>query len=405
MKIALLTQSYPPMISGASLFTGRLAEALSKSGHDVLVLAASEREESYREQRGRLTVVRLPSIPNPFRVGQRSLLWPRREVLSALQSFDPDVLHVHDAFQLAIWASRYAWRARRPCIATLHGLPSLVSAFLPLRAQAVVESGLWSYAAWLLRRFDAMVAPTKTTADLFRSRTGSTAKVISCGLDLQTFRPAPLTREHETRLRADLGLPPEAPILLHAGRLDPEKNVEAIIRAAAQVMRASPVHLLVVGDGKARAVLERLCRELGIQARCHFPGYIREQARLAEVYRMADLFSTASCIETQGLVLLEAAACGLPIVAAGCSAVPEIVMDGVNGFLVAPGDTQAMADRMLRILRDPALAGKMRRASHLASLPHDFRRSVDAHETFYNAVLHQHRLADPAAEKSLDWLN
>jgi glycosyltransferase involved in cell wall biosynthesis len=402
MKIAILSQSYPPMISGAAIFAGRLARALAASGHTVLVLAASEAEHAYREQHDRLTVIRMASVPNPFRVGQRALLWPRAEVFAALQSFAPDVLHVHDAFQLALWGSEYARRTGRACAATLHGLPSLVTAFVPPRLRGLVETGLWRYAAWLLRRFDAVIAPTRITADVFRARTGIAAAVISCGLDLKTFHPAPLSNRHEARLRADLGLPAASPIILHAGRLDPEKDVQSVVRAAARAMRASRAHLLVVGDGKDRPALERLCRTLGIGERAHFTGYVQDRGRLAEMYRLADLFVTGSCIETQGLVLLEAAACGLPIVAADCSAVPEIVVDGVNGYLMPPGQPQAMAARMLEILRDASLAARLRRASRRASLPHDFARSVAAHERFYGTLSGRRVLTGLAAAQNAE---
>lgn len=389
MKIAMLSHTYPPMISGAALFAGRLAEALAKHGHDVLVITASEQGKPHQTCCGHLTVMRLSSVPNPFRVGQRNLLWPQQQTLSALHDFAPDILHVHDAFQLVYFALTYARKNRSPCIATLHGLPSLVSVHLPQRIRPIVEQALWRYATKLLHHFDAAVAPSETAAREFESHTRLHPKVISCGIDLEQFNHLALSSIQQTVLRYELGVPSGVPILLHVGRLDPEKNVEDVVRAAAHVINSTSAHLLVIGDGIARPSLENLCRELGIQQYCHFPGYVTDSGRLADIYRLANVFFTASCIETQGLVLLEAAACGLPIVAASCGAVPELIAHGVNGFLVAPDDTGAMAESILNILRNPNLEYKMRQASRRMSLPHDFQKTVNAYESFYLLVTKQ----------------
>ena len=95
MKIAMLGQSYPPMISGASLFICHLAEALAERGNKVLVLAASDQGESYYQKSDNLTVLRLQSFPNPMRVNQRFLIWPENEILSALREFAPDLLLIN----------------------------------------------------------------------------------------------------------------------------------------------------------------------------------------------------------------------------------------------------------------------------------------------------------------------
>src|SRR5512143_3698096 len=99
MKIALLAQSYPPMVSGAAIFVQTLAEGMARRGHQVLVLTASDRPSGYSESKGNLTIRRVRSLRNPFRVGQRFALWPFREIAAALEAFQPDVIHLHDPFQ------------------------------------------------------------------------------------------------------------------------------------------------------------------------------------------------------------------------------------------------------------------------------------------------------------------
>jgi len=392
MRIAILGQSYPPMISGAALFTCHLAESLAERGHDVLVLAASDNGKPYCQQQGRLTVLRLQSYPNPQRVDQRFLLWPANEIKAALQDFSPDVIHLNEPLQLAYFARLYAQQADIPCVLTIHALPTLVSAEsieMP-GFQQIIEKGLWGYATWLTQQMDVEITPTVTISKVVEERTGIKPTVISGGVDLQTFTPDPLAPQEEAALREELGVPGNAQIILHVGRLDAGKNVRAIIQATAlsiQCLLAKNIHLVIVGDGCDKPELIRQAQELGIAEKCHFPGFICEPERLSAIYRMADLFGMASVIETQGLVLLEAAACGLPIVAVRATAVPEIVCDGINGFLVESGEVVQMAKCMSAILQDAELAERMSLESRKISLGHDFKRTVQAYEASYlNAI-------------------
>jgi hypothetical protein len=102
MKIAILSQSYPPMVSGAALFAERLANDFTMHGHEVLVLAASDHPYPYQLNSPNLSVVRCRSFHNPFRADQRFSLWPHNQVIKCLKEFSPDLIHIHDPFQLAL---------------------------------------------------------------------------------------------------------------------------------------------------------------------------------------------------------------------------------------------------------------------------------------------------------------
>ena len=121
----------------------------------------------------------------------------------------------------------------------------------------------------------------------------------------------------------------------------------------------------MVGDGRQKKHLIQLCQDLEIEERVHFTGYVSIQQGLPELYRMATVFVTASEIETQGIVLLEAAASGLPLVAVNATCIPEIVYDDANGYLTKAGDIKAMSMSLTNILNDHQLAtcmGKVSRA-------------------------------------------
>jgi glycosyltransferase involved in cell wall biosynthesis len=275
---------------------------------------------------------------------------------------------------------------------TAHQLPWFAASYLPdafgIRTQ--VEIALWMYAHRFLEKFTTILAPTVTISTIIKQMTGLDADVISYGLDLEIFHP-PLSTDHETVTRQKWNLPPRVPLLLHVGRLDTDKRVDRVILAAAQAMRASNAHLLIVGDGVQKPALIRLCRSLGIKERVHFPGFVSAQNGLPEIYRIASLFVTASEIETQGMVLLEAAASGLPLVAVRATSIPEIVHDGVNGYLTESGDIPAMGGVMGKILNDPCLGKSMGRASRTLAERHPDQETFNGHERIYHIMVQENR--------------
>jgi 1,2-diacylglycerol 3-alpha-glucosyltransferase len=389
MRIAYLTQSYPPMISGAAISAQKTAEAMAKRGHQVLVIAASDREYPYHTYTDNLNVVRLRSFNNPLRVGQRLMLSPRHKVLKLLQKFQPDVIHPHEPLQMGWIALEYAKRAHIPVTLTTHQLPWFVASYLPRSLKPFVETTLWTYARMSLKKYTTLITPTQTTARIVEEKTGLTPNVISYGLDLQTFRP-PLYSDHVSATREKLNLPSNIPIILHVGRLDTDKSVDNVIRAVRPAILKSDAHVLVVGDGCQKNHLVCLCRELDIEKRVHFTGFI-PPSELPEIYRMANIFVTASEIETQGIVLLEAAASGLPIVAVNATCIPEIVHNLVNGYLIEPGDIHTFSDALTTLLNDPERACAIGEKGRMLTESHDIQNTWVLHESLYQEMIRQNR--------------
>ena len=385
MRIAYLTQSYPPVVSGAAIVVKGLAEAMARRGHQVLVLTSSENGSPYQTIKPNLTVIHFRSYRNPLRVGQSVALWPHAGILAALRQFRPDLIHSHEPFQFSHSGRVYARWAGIPIALTAHQLPWFVSAYLPKlkMLDEVIENFFWIYSRLIIHRFDAVIAPSETVASVLAQKTGIKPQVIGFGLDPANFYPGQLSEESASSLREKFGLPRDVSVLLHVGRLDLDKHADVMIRAAALVMQKYPVHLLVVGDGTERARLIQLCQKLGIGQRCHFPGFIEHADGLPDIYRMSSVFINASGIETQGLVYLEAAACGLPIAAVRATCVPEIVHDGQNGFLARPGDVQELAACIERLVSDPVKAHAMGLEGSLLARKFSVQGSIDAHEQLY----------------------
>ena len=308
MRIVYLTQSYPPMISGAAMFARQLAEAMAERGNQVLVITSSDNGQPYLSHNGNLTVLRLRSYHNPLRVGQRFLFYPRHAMLKALREFQPDIIHTHEPLQMGKLGIEYALETRIPITLTNHQLPGSAVSYLPNRfgIRNMVENTMWKYARWVLPQFTSIIAPTQTTSTFIAKKTNVKSQTISNGLDLALFHPS-LGRDEATATRTRLTLPLSAPIMLYVGRLDLDKHVDRVVIASARILRETNVILMIVGDGSQRSALMKLCASLDIADRVMFTGCISLQEGLPEIYRAANLFVTASEIETQGIVLLEAA--------------------------------------------------------------------------------------------------
>lgn len=188
-------------------------------------------------------------------------------------------------------------------------------------------------------------------------------RVIPNGIDVERFRP----QAPSPSLRAALELPADAPVVGIVAALRPEKNHGLFLQAAAAVLADIPhARFLIVGDGPQRPALEETARRLRIDHAVHFLG---TRDDIPEILALCDVFALSSHMEANPVSILEAAACGKPVVATRVGSVPETVHDGQTGYLVAPGDARAMADRILRLLRNPSQARAMGRAGrhHVAT--------------------------------------
>lgn len=405
MRIAYITQSYPPMVSGAAIVAKNLAESMATRGHQVLVIAASDRGESYKTISEDLTILRLSSMHNPLRVGQRFILSPRQVFKKALHDFQPDIIHSHCALQLGVQSLGFARRRRIPILLTIHALPNFAAKYLPplfSDFQPAFEASLWMYAWIVLRQFDMVTTPTPTTTCMISAMTGVRPISISNGVDLNRFSSSRLSPDFEAALRTRLNLPFRAPVILHVGRLDADKRVDQVIRASALAMRNTDAHLLIVGDGCQKSSLINLCQTLGIKRRCHFPGYVSMQEGLPEVYRLADLIVTASEIETQGIVLLEAAASGLPIVAVRATCIPEVVHDGENGYLAESNDISGFAEAITHLLTNPEKACEMGRAGRHQITEHNIHATFDIYERHYKKIIRKKALQHSSVKAYLN---
>jgi glycosyltransferase involved in cell wall biosynthesis/O-antigen/teichoic acid export membrane protein len=241
------------------------------------------------------------------------------------------------------WGRLAAWRAGVPVVAS-----------------ALHSTGLPDHVEWLNRRLapltDAFIGVAAPHAQYLAEHEGCPAdkvRVIPNGVDVERFWPV----EPNAALRNELGLPPDVPVAAIVAALRPEKNHELFLQAAARVREKLPeARFLIIGDGERRAALEAFAAQLQLGEAVRFLG---TRSDIPELLALADLLVLSSHMEANPVSILEALACGKPVVATRVGSIPESVKDGVNGYLVAPGDAEELAERVGALLADRALARQL----------------------------------------------
>jgi glycosyltransferase involved in cell wall biosynthesis len=217
-------------------------------------------------------------------------------------------------------------------------------------------------------------------------------RVIRSGVDTRRFRPADAGERAAARQR--LGIGGCAPLILFVGNLEPRKQVDVLLRATARVRDRLPdVELLVVGSGESAGVhdqtprLKRLVEELQLMRSVRFAGRLSDE-RLRDAYAAADVFALPSSSEAQGIVALEAMACGLPVVASAVGGLLGTIVDGESGYLVPPGEVEPLAARLAELLEDGTRRQAMREtARQTVEERFTWSRAVEATCQVYREVL------------------
>ena len=377
------------MISGVSTSLQRLAEGMKARGHSILVIAASPSGNYFVDESNGMKVVGLPSHRNPMAVNQRFMLWQKKMMAQELETFSPDLIHIHDPLFAGLCGLLFAKRRRIPIVFTVHLQPNAVSLHFPPvpGLKSIIESATSAYGTWLLEQCDAVVAPSQTVFDAIKQKRSHGVHLISNGVDTGAFRPTQSKPAESRALRRKFGIPTISPIILHVGRISKEKQIETIIQISAKAMRKTDAQLLVVGDGPGKRDLLDLCDDLGISDRCHFPGFVQFHEGLPAIYRMASVFVMASEVEAQGLTVLEAAASGLPILAFNASAMTKLVEHKRNGFLILPGQINEMSERLTELLAKQLLRERMGRAGREKALAHSHELSIAANQELYHSFV------------------
>ncbi len=342
LRIAVVTETYPPEVNGVAMTTGRVVAGLLRLGHRIQLVRPRQGAEDRAAQDEGFEEVLARGIPIP-RYSHLRMGLPARTALTRLWSVRrPDVVQVVTEGPLGWSAVAAARRLKLPVITEFHTNFHSYSGYYGMGwLRRPVAAGL--------RRFhnksDLCLVPTAELATQLRRDGVHRVEVVARGVDTALFAP----ERRSPALREAWGARPDTLVMAVVGRLAPEKNLELAIRAYDAVRgRVPDARLVLVGDGPARAKLAARRPEIV------FAG-MRTGEDLAAHYASADLFLFPSLTETFGNVTTEALASGLPVVAFDYAAAAEWVANGRNGWLAPSGDEAAFVDAVLHVAGDAAL--------------------------------------------------
>ena len=357
MRVLMLSDVYFPRVNGVSTSIQTFARELVAKGHEVTLVAPDYGHGTPET----FEVIRVPSRYLPVDPEDRILrVRHLRRLRPELGRRGFDLVHIQTPFIAHYSGVALARRLRIPALESYHTFfEQYLDKYVPLIPSAWLRLAARTFSAAQCNDVDALVVPSRAMLDvLLRYGVRTPAAVIPTGIELLQFSGG-----DGPRFRARYGIPAGRPVLVHVGRLAFEKNIDFLLRVLARVKARVPdVLLLFAGEGPARRDLERQALLLGIENNTRFVGYLDRDGPLEDCYCAGDAFIFASNTETQGLVLLEAMALGVPVVSTAVMGTKEVLAEG-RGCLIAEEDEQDFADKCLRLLGDADLRATLSRAA------------------------------------------
>jgi alpha-1,6-mannosyltransferase len=367
MHLVDTTLFYSPTSGGVKRYlTAKHAWLAAHSSWEHTIVVPGRED---RMQRGGLCT--LAGYPVPATFNYRLPLNPRRWT-RVLEALEPTLIEAGDAFHPAWCAWRVAQRRGIPVVGFYHSnVPQIIGRRV---GGALAAPLIGRYVRCLYERFDLVFAPSRVMCEYLYGLGVQHVLHQPLGVDAEVFHP----RRRTLALRPRLGLPAEARVLIYAGRFAGEKNLPVLLQAFARL--GAPYHLLLIGGE----------REARPAVNVTLLPYRRDSLELAQWIASADALVHAGTKETFGLVLLEAMACGRPVVAARAGAFPELIDESV-GMLAAPNSAAGMAEAIAALYeRDLAALGAAARARVLRQFT--WQRAFHGQFAAYASLLGARRL-------------
>jgi glycosyltransferase involved in cell wall biosynthesis len=383
VNILIATETYLPYISGVAVSTDSIARYMASQGHTVTVVAPTYNIDKPVTPMPGLKIVRIPSIPNPFYKGMASAIFPfcipPIEKVFKEQKFD--IVHIQEPTAIGISALILAKKYKIPIVGALHFTPEQISRMVPGKPEKLVSPIIRKYINIIYNKYDAIMVPTQTFAEFLKKNgVKKHIEVVSNGVDTDIFHPA----VHNEVVRKKLGIGKDDVVFFFLGRLELDKNVITLIKAAPFV--GEKMKLLIVGTGKIEKTLRTLARKLNVEDRIIWVKHITD-AEMPDYYHAADCFTIMSPYEVQSIVTLQAIASGLPIIAARAGALPELCRDHKNGFLVDTYDIKTLAARMDELYHNKKMRTEFGAESRIISLAHNKRDVLHKLELLYKSLI------------------
>ena len=318
---------FTPAVNGVVTSTLNLIKGLKEDGHDVRILTLSESAFEKKEN----NVYYMPALPLGAIYPEVKVMLPPvlNILLEELVDWNPDIIHSQCEFSTFIYARMISKRTGAPIVHTYHTVYENYTHYL-CPSKTIGRKAAIKFTNSISKHVTNMIVPSgKMYRMLSDYEISAPLTVIPTGINTDKYLNA--DKSKRDTLRAEYGIGKDEFILLYAGRLAKEKNLEEILDFLAD-SRLNNLRLIVVGDGPHRETLEDKCKENGIENRVIFTGMVSPE-KIEEYYLIGDVFVSASQSETQGLTYMEAMVSGLPLLCREDECLTDVIENGTNGYL------------------------------------------------------------------------
>ena len=393
MRILMISDVYFPRINGVSISIQTFRRGLHAAGHETILIAP---EYPGAAPDIEPDILRVPSRGVPRDPEDRAMkLGAIRALRPQLEKLEPDLVHIQTPFIAHYQGTALARALRVPVIETYHTyFEEYLHHYVPLLPRAVMRFIARRFTVSQCNVLDALVVPSRAMEQaLLDYGVQCPMHIIPTGMEMDRFASG-----DGQRFRAQLGIAPGQPVLVHVGRIAHEKNIEFLFRMFEIVVRSKPGAVFVVaGEGPALTSCKAYVRTLGLAQQVRFVGYLSRERELLDCYRAGDLFVFSSKTETQGLVLLESLALGVPVVSTAHMGTADIV-NPQRGAHVAPDDEAEFANTVVRLLDDAPRRAAMSAEARAYAATWSATAMADRLAGLYSAVLGQVSRNSPVSQ-------
>lgn len=384
MKIAIFTESYKPYVNGVSVSVSTFTEQLRRHGDTVYIFApympgyededpSVIRYPSVRfksrwlqyEPDYTMALGRFPGLQWILRIGFGATVYrlkTRRRLDNMLRRLDIDLIHTQSPFAMGAEGRRWAKRRKVPLVTTFHTLYTEYTHYTPFIPRWISLPSILRWTRMNCNVADRIIAPTDAARDVLASwGVNRPVSILATGIDTAEFRGG-----DRAGTRANWRVPDGALLLLYAGRVAPEKNIPLLLDTLELVLKQrADALLLFAGGGPDLESTRAAAVSRGLSENVRFAGYISRDA-MRDYYAAADILAFPSFTETQGLVLCEAMAAGLPFVSVDSPGASAVLPSGYDDFLISDS-AETMAERVLTLAGDVGLRTRLSEIGRVAA--------------------------------------
>lgn len=386
MRIGIFTDSYTPFINGVTTSVLMLKKGLEKKGHTVYVVTVNNENMKYKlDEKGK--VLRLPGVPIGIYDYRLTGIYPLKAI-NIIKRWNLDVIHCQTEFGVGTFARIIAKQLNIPLVHTYHTMYEdyihyITKGYFNRTGKKIVEYLTLFYCD---KTATELVVPTKKAYELFKEKykVDRNVYIVPTGIEVEKFYLENNRELDIVKKRESLGLKRDDFVILFVGRIGSEKNVELLLTSMRYIVNNCPkAKLLIVGDGPDLNKYKTFVKKQGLEENIIFTGKVPWES-IAEYYLIADVFTTASKTETQGLTVIEAMAASLPVVCINDESFTNTVIDNLNGKIFK--NKRGYKKAIIELYNDP---------KELKRLSNQARISAEMHSSkyFVESILDVYKIA------------